>query len=79
MEKDLLLLALSFIYHGGTLSTKSLGRFLSYQNIREYCRILKSKFNWNSANAKFELRSVLYNVRKTNRSLIFITESNEET
>ena len=29
MKKHLLLLALSFINHGGTLPTKSLGRFLS--------------------------------------------------
>ena len=42
-------------------------------------RNLKGKFNGYSANAKFELRSVLYNVRKKSNFLKFITESNEET
>ena len=61
-----------------TLSMRFPNYTRNYRNIREYCRILKSKFNGNSANAKFELRSVLYNVRRKSHSL-FITESNEET
>ena len=50
-----------------------------YGNVRELRRILKAKFDGNSANAKFELRNVLYNVRKKGHIVIFTTESNEET
>ena len=61
-----------------TLSMRFPNYKRSCRNLGELCRNLKGKFNGNSANAKFELRSVLCNVRKRSHSLIFITESNEE-
>ena len=51
----------------------------NYRNLGELRQNLKGKFNGNSANAKFELRSVLYHIPRKSHSVIFITESNEET
>ena len=51
----------------------------NYRNMGELCRNLKGKFDGNSANVKFELRIVLYNVRKKSHSLILNRVARQKT